>query len=103
MDKKLSNAYLRIGRTIDMESFLGELDSLYLADLNGTIESYDTYEEVANETLNDLVVTSARLSLLHRLGYLDEEERREMEKTAQEMRLKKLEALEDGSKLQNNS
>ena len=90
---KMENTH-RAGGTVNMDELLGELDSLYLADMDATISSYDTYEEISAETYNDYKIVCAKLEMLKKLRYLAEDETDEMMKTAAEMRLKKLEALE---------
>ena len=90
---KMENTH-RAGGTVNMDELLGELDSLYLADMDATISSYDTYEEIGAETYNDYKIVCAKLEMLNKLRYLAEDEKDEMMKTAAEMRLKKLEGLE---------
>ena len=85
---------MRKGIKLNMEEFLGELDSLYLADMDATVYAYDTYEEISAETYNDYKIVCAKLEMLKKLKYLAEDETDEMMKVAAEMRLKKLEGLE---------
>lgn len=92
--KEKSAGVMRKGDKVNMEELLGSLDDIFIADMDGTISSYDTYEEISTETYNDYKLTCARLDILHQLGYLDEEETDAMRQTAAEMRLKKLEGLE---------
>ena len=92
--KEKSAGVMRKGDKVNMEELLGSLDDMLLADLDGSISSFDTYEEISAETFNDYKLTCARLDILHLLGYLDEEETDAMRQTAAEMRLKKLEGLE---------
>ena len=92
--KEKSAGVMRKGNKVNMEELLGSLDDIFLADMDGTISSYDTYEEISTETYNDYKLTCATLDILHELGYLDEEETDAMRQTAAEMRLKKLEGLE---------
>ncbi|MBO7132413.1 hypothetical protein J6V85_04150 [Candidatus Saccharibacteria bacterium] len=92
--KEKSAGVMRKGEKVNMEELLGELDSKYLAELDGTISSYDTYEEISTETYNDYKVICGALEMLTFLGYLDAEELIAMRQTAAEMRLKKLEDLE---------
>ena len=96
--KEKSAGVMRKGDKVNMEELLGELDSLYLADMDATISSYGTYDEVSAETYNDYKVVCAKLEMLKKLRYLVEDETDEMMKTVAEMRLKKLEGLkyEDG-------
>lgn len=90
---KMENTH-RAGGTVNMNELLGEFDSLYLADMDATISSYDTYEGISAETYNDYKIVCAKLEILKKLRYLAEDETDEMMKTAAEMRLKKLEELE---------
>ena len=92
--KEKSAGVMRKGDKVNMEELLGSLDAMFLADLDASISSYDTKDEVSSETYNDYELTCARLELLNQLGYLDEEETDAMRQTAAEMRLKKLEGLE---------
>lgn len=92
--KEKSAGVMRKGDKVNMEELLGQLDALYLAEMDATISSYDTYEDVSSVTYNDYEVVSGKLELLNQLGYLDEEETDAMRRTAAEMRLKKLEGLE---------
>lgn len=93
--KEKSAAVMRKGNKINMEEFLGELDTLYLADLDATISSYRTYDEVSAETYNDYKVACANIEMLWRLGYLNANELNAMRQTVADMRIKRLEALED--------
>ena len=88
------NKVLRSGKTVDMEAFLGELDSRYLYDLKATIGSFETYDEVSNETYGDLYRTIGKLEILLKLGYLSKEEYDAMVETAQDMRKVALKELE---------
>lgn len=92
--KEKSASVMRKGDKVNMEELLGQLDALYLAEMDATISSFDTYEEISTETYNDYEVVSGKLELLCFLGYLDAEELDAMRQTAAEMRLKKLEGLE---------
>lgn len=92
--KEKSASVMRKGDKVNMEELLASFDDMFLADLNASISSFDTYGEVSSETYNDYKLTCARLEILNRLGYLDDEELIAMRQTAAEMRLKKLEGLE---------
>ena len=92
--KKEYRAEMRKGREVDMERFLGELDSEYITDLEGSLSSFDDYMSISAETYNDYKVVAGKLYVLRELDYLTEKECDEMVKTAYEMRLKKLEGLE---------
>lgn len=92
--KEKSAGVMRKGYKVNMEELLGSLEDMFLADLDASISSYDTKDEVSSETYNDYKLTCARLELLNQLGYLEDEELDAMRQTAAEMRLKKLEELE---------
>ena len=92
--KEKSAAVMRKGGKVSMDDLLGELDRAYLADMDATISSYRTYEEVSAETYNDYKNVCGKLEIITFLGYLDAEELIAMRQTAAEMRLKKLEGLE---------
>ena len=92
--KEKSAGVMRKGNKVNMEELLGSLDAMFLADLDASISSYDTKDEVSSETYNDYKLTCARLELLNQLGYLEDDELDAMRQTAAEMRLKKLEELE---------
>ena len=92
--KEKSAGVMRKGDKVNMEEVLAHLDSMYLADLDASISSYDTYDEISAETYNDYKVVSGKLEMFSFLGYLDAEELNAMRQTAAEMRLKKLEGLE---------
>lgn len=92
--KEKSAGVMRKGDKVNMEELLGTLDSLFIADLEASISSYATYEEISAETYNDYKNVCAKLEMLYFLGYLDEDETDAMRKTAAEMRIKKLEEVE---------
>lgn len=83
----------RQGVKLNVSAYLGTLDTLYLADLDATISSFDDYEAISAETYNDYKVVCAKLEVLEKCEYLTIEEADEMRKVAAEMRLKKLEGL----------
>ena len=92
--KEKSAGVMRKGDKVNMDELLGELDSLYLADMDATISSFDDYESINAETYNDYKVVCAKLEVLEKCEYLTIEETDAMRQTAAEMRLKKLEELE---------
>ena len=92
--KKKYREEIRQGIKLNIEAYLGTLDTLYLADLDASINSFGDYESVSSETYNDYKNVCAKLEVLEKCEYLTIEEADEMRKCAAEMRLKKLEALE---------
>ena len=96
MDSKIlkeATPEIRTGKAVDMDTFLRELDSEYLTQLDSTLSSYDSYDEISNETYNDYQYIGGKLHVLHELGYLNNTEYSEILKVAAEMRRKKLEEL----------
>lgn len=92
--KKEYREEFRQGIKLNVEAYLGTLDTLYLADLDASVSSFDDYEAISAETYNDYKVVCAKLEVLEKCEYLTIEETDEMRKCAAEMRLKKLEELE---------
>lgn len=85
--------YLRTGKTVNMCEQLTNLEMKYGADLKADVDTFDTYDQVANETMNDLCNVKNCLKIFHTLGYIDAEELDYMEKYAEVLRLKMLEGL----------
>ena len=97
MDKKF-NVIMRTGKTIDMFSEIEDLQAKYLSDLRASVDAFETYGEVSEETFNDLNSLRGTLSLFVMLGYLFDEEYEEMIKEAEIQRkniLKELEGTHD--------
>ena len=96
MDKKF-NTIMRSGKVIDMISEIETLQTKYLSDLRASVSSFDSYDEVAAETLCDYNATKYALLTLEKLGYLFKDECEEMIKEAEIQRknvLKELEVIE---------
>lgn len=96
MDKKF-NTVIRTGKSIDMISEIETLQAKYLADLKASVDSFDSYDEVAAETICDFNATKYVLLTLEKLGYLFKDECEEMIKEAELQRkhvLKELEVIE---------
>ena len=93
MDKKF-DTILRSGKTIDMLAEIENLQEAYYRDLQASIDAFDTYEEVSEETRNDLTKVRAVLSTFELLGYIDNAECEDMFQAAAEQRNSILEGLE---------
>lgn len=93
MDKKFE-AILRTGKTIDMLTEIENLQEAYYCDLQASIDSFDTYAEVSEETRNDLTKVRNVLSTFELLGYISNAECEAMLQAAAEQRKAVLEALE---------
>ncbi len=93
MDKKFETV-LRSGKTIDMLAEIENLQEAYYRDLQLSVDSFDTYDEVSEETRNDYGKIYAVLSTFELLGYISHDEFGAMIEAASEQRISVLKALE---------
>lgn len=84
----------REGKKLEMYRLIDELEAQYTADLKSSVDTYNSYEEVSNETFNDLRAVKKTLRMLGILDYLSPEEVEGMEEVAEEMRSQALAAME---------
>lgn len=94
MDKKFETI-LRTGKTIDMLSEIELLQEAYYQDLQISVDSFDTYDEISEETRNDLTKVRTTLAAFELLGYISHEEFEAMSEAASEQRLTILKELSD--------
>ena len=87
---------LRAGKHINIIEELDGLEMSLRADLKGTIDAYDSLDEVSNETMNDLIVFNSIIRMMEKFGYLDEEETVKICRQAASIRQDYLEKLEGG-------
>ena len=92
-DKLLVN--WRVGFGVDIYSILEEIQKKYEIELELTAEHFDTYDEVSNETYNDLLVVKVRLETLMIVGYLDKDEFKALTEYAESLRYDLLYRLEN--------
>lgn len=85
---------VRAGKHVDMVEMLDRFEKTYEHNLESTIQTYDSYEEISNETYNDMTVCVTCLRLLEELGYIEKDELDNMTTYAEEMRLSMLKELE---------
>ena len=105
VNKRLNVNY-RAGFRLNILDVLQDLEDKYRSNLNATVECFQTYEEVSNETLNDLQIFNAELHVLLTTGYINEDEFEAMVPIADDIRKNILENLEkegatDGSEKEN--
>lgn len=93
MDKKFDTLF-RTGKSIDMMKEIEELQSKYSCDLQASVDTSDTYDQVSENTYSDLAAVICTLEILCKLGYLFREEANDMIEVAREQRKTVLEALE---------
>ena len=92
MDKQFK-AILRTGAKLDMFREIEELQETYYNDMQASVDSYETYDEVANETYADYRCVCKTLETFARLGYLFPEEVEAMKEAVYEQRLEVLKVL----------
>ena len=84
---------LRDGKVVNIVEMLDNWTGMYQAALEASIDAYDTYDEVANETFNDEVKIVSNINVLEVLGYIDNEEATEMRKLASDTRMQMLDKI----------
>lgn len=94
--KEMLDYNLRAGKHINIVEELDELEMSFRADLKGTIDAFDSLDEVSSETLNDLVVFKTSILMMEKFGYLDDEEAAKICKQGASIRKEYLEKLEGG-------
>lgn len=94
--KEMLDYNLRAGKHINIVEELDELEAKFRADLKGTIDAYDSLDEVSNETMNDLIVFNTVIRMMEKFGYLDDEETVKICRQGASIRQDYLEKLEGG-------
>lgn len=89
------NINWRVGFRVDMYSILEELQKKYERDLKISAECFVTYDEVSNETESDLAKIKAQFETLMIVGYLDEDEVKDLTEYAESLRYDLLYKLEN--------
>ena len=97
------NINWRAGYRVDIVTILDDMEDKYSQFLKNTVECFDDYDSISNETFSDFSSLASQFELMKKLGYLDEDECDELINCAEEMRFDILENLEkegekDGSK-----
>lgn len=93
VNKRLNVNY-RAGYRLNILDVLQELEDKYRTCLSTTLDSFESYEEVSNETYNDACIFKAELGLLLVTGYINEDELDAMIPIVDEIRLDILKNLE---------
>ena len=93
VNKRLNVNY-RAGGRVNIIDLLQELEDKYRANLSATVEAYDTYDDISEETDNDKNIFIAELGVLHATGYINEDEFEAMVQIVGDIRLNILENLE---------
>lgn len=94
--KEMLEYNLRAGKHINIVEELDELEAKFRADLKGTIDAFDSLDEVSSETMNDLVVFNTVIRMMEKFGYLDNEETVKICQQGASIRRDYLEKLEGG-------
>ena len=93
MDKQF-NTLFRTGKSIDMMKEIEELQSKYSCDLQASVDTSETYDQMSENTYLDLAAVICMLEVLCKLGYLFRDEANDMIEVAREQRKTVLEGLE---------
>ena len=72
---------------------LDDIESMYRSSLKESIEVYTTEDEVTDETFTDELICKTSISMLHRLGYIDDEEFNKMVVKVADIRLSALDDM----------
>lgn len=86
VNKRLNVNY-RAGYRLNILDVLQELEDKYRTCLSTTLDSFESHEEVSNETYNDACIFKAELGLLLVTGYINEDELDAMIPIVDEIRL----------------
>lgn len=104
ISKRLDTNF-RAGFRLNMPDLLQDLEDQYRASLKATVDNFDFYDEVSNETFNDASIMKAQLALLVKTGYLDQAECEAMIQVVDMIRMNILKDMKgeekDGSKENN--
>lgn len=84
---------IRCGKHINVAEELDELESKFRADLQATIDTYEAWDDISNETLNDLILFTTVIRAMNKYGYIDEEECKKICACAAKIRYEKLDEL----------
>ena len=93
INKRL-NYNFRAGYRLNMSDVLQDLEDKYRTSLKATVDSFESYDELSNETFNDAAIMKGQIGLLVITGYIDEEEANAMIQVVDEIRLNILNNLE---------
>lgn len=85
--------YIRKGKDVNVAEQMDNLERAYVIDLQASIDSFDDYEMISQETHSDLNAVKKCLQIYHDLGYIDKEELKLMEAYAEHKRKSMLEVL----------
>ena len=85
--------YIRTGKSINVAEQMDDLERAFVIDLQASIDSFDDYEMISQETHSDLCAVKKCLQIFHTLGYIDKEELKLLEAYAEHKRKSMLEAL----------
>lgn len=93
VNKRL-NVNFRAGYRLNILDVLQDLEDKYRSNLKATIDWYDNYDEISNETFNDNQIFIAELHVLYTCGYINEDEFESMVPIADDIRMNILKNLE---------
>ena len=105
VNKRL-NVNFRAGYRLNVIEVLQEMEDKYRTMLKMTVDNFEFYDDISNETYNDAIVFKAELGVLLITGYLNEDEVEAMNPIVDQIRMEILSKLEkegekDGSEKEN--
>lgn len=89
-----TNINWRAGFRMDINGILNDLEAEYKSNLKASVDNFDAYWEVSDETMTDLRVVKGKLQMLLQTGYINEDEFDAMSEFAENMRFAELEKVE---------
>lgn len=87
MKNNLEYNFRRVEK-VEMINLLDSIEDDYKTNMKASYDSFNTYDEVSNETFNDYRVAVAKIEILHEIGLITPEERQDLCEEANVMRLK---------------
>ena len=72
---------------VEMNNLLDSIEDDYVTNMNASYDSYDTYDEVSNETYNDYRVAIGKIEILYEIGLITPFEHKDLCEEANAMRL----------------
>ena len=73
---------------VEMINLLDSIEEDYLTNMKASYDSFDTYDQVSDETFNDYRVAVGKIEILHEIGLITPTERQDLCEEANAIRLK---------------
>lgn len=73
---------------VEMINLLDSIEEDYLTNMKASFDSFDTYDQVSDETFNDYRVAVGKIEILHEIGLITPTECKDLCEEANAIRLK---------------